>query len=67
MARYKSKEKKARLAKQGKRTRWAPFWTILKVYGPGKKMHPSRLTRVKRSWRRTKLKIKPRRIRKSYG
>jgi ribosomal protein L39E len=62
MARYKPKSKKLKLGKQGRRTRWAPFWLVMKVYGKGKKIHPARLTSIKRSWRRTKLKIKPRRI-----
>jgi len=66
MARVKPTSKKIKLAKQGRRTKWAPFWLVFKVYGKGKKIHPSRLTRMKRSWRRTKLKIKPRRIRKRY-
>lgn len=67
MARYKSSIKKTKLAKQSKRTKWAPFWIVLKACGVGKKIHPSRFTRIKRSWRRTKLRIKPRRIRKNYG
>jgi ribosomal protein L39E len=55
MARRKTLSKKIRLGKQNKRTRWAPFWVIPKVFGQGKRVHPSRLTRVKRSWRRTKI------------
>jgi ribosomal protein L39E len=76
MARYKTKTKKIRLGKKGKRTSWAPFWVIPKALGQGKRVHPSRLTRVKRSWRRTnikqdvkrnkKRKIKSGRIRKKY-
>ena len=66
MARYKSLSKKLKLGKEGRRTRWAPFWAVMEAYGKGKKMHPSRLTAVKRSWRRTKLKIKPRKIKKWY-
>jgi len=66
MARYKQPSKKLKLGKQTRRSRWAPFWLIPKVYGQGKKIHPARLTRIKRSWRRTKLKIKPRRIRKRH-
>lgn len=62
MARYKTLAKKTHLAKQRRRTRWAPFWVIFKALGRGKRIHPSRLTRIKRSWRRTKLKIGPRRI-----
>lgn len=56
MARYKTLPKKLRLGKQAKRTRWAPFWAIPKALGKGKRVHPSRVTRVKRSWRRTKIK-----------
>ena len=56
--------KKVKLMKAGRQTKWAPFWVVLKKYGKGKKVHPSRMTAVKRSWRGTKLKIKPRRIRK---
>jgi len=66
MARYKSCSKKLKLSKQGRRTRWAPFWVSLKAAGKGKKVHPSRYTRIKRSWRRTKLKITPRVIKKRY-
>lgn len=55
MAKRKKLSKKIRLGKQQKRTRWAPFWIIPKVFGPGKKVHPSRLTRIKRSWRRSNI------------
>ena len=55
MARYKHLSKKLRLVKQGRRTRWAPFWTVPKIYGQGRKVHPGRHTTVKRSWRRTKI------------
>ena len=58
--------KKRHLAKAGKQTKWAPFWTVLKKFGKGKKVHPSRITHVKRNWRTTSLKIKPRRTPKSY-
>jgi ribosomal protein L39E len=56
MARYKPSAKKKRLAKAHKRTKWAPFWTVPKKYGKGRRVHPGRHTRVKRSWRRTKTK-----------
>jgi ribosomal protein L39E len=62
----KSEQKKATLAKQGRRTKWAPVWAILKKFGMGKRIHPSSITRHRRSWRRTKLKIKPRKIRKKH-
>ena len=68
MARYKSLSKKLKLGKHNRRTKWAPFWVVLKARGKGKKVHPSQLTRIKRNWRRTKLKVKPRRIKKgNYG
>ena len=56
MARYKSPGKKKRLAKAGKQTKWAPIWTVLKVYGKGRRVHPGRHTAVKRHWRRTKIR-----------
>ena len=56
MATYKHKAKKLRLIKKGKQTRWAPFWTIPKIYGKGRRVHPSRHTTIKRSWRRTNTK-----------
>ena len=58
--------KKRHLAKAGKQTKWAPFWTVLKKYGKGKKIHPSRITHVKRAWQRSKLKLKPRTTKKKY-
>ncbi len=57
-------EKKAKLAVKARQTKWAPVWVVLKRYGTGKKIHPSTTTKYRRSWRRTKLHIKPRRIRK---
>lgn len=65
MAHYKSLSKKMKLAKAGTHTKWAPFWTIFKAYGKGKRIHPSRLTHIKRSWKGRRLKIKPRRITKT--
>ncbi len=56
MAKIKSPGKKQRLAKKGRQTRWAPFWTVPKIYGKGRKVHPGRHTARKRSWRRTKIK-----------
>jgi len=56
MARYKTLTKKIRLGKQARRTKWAPFWVIPKVKGKGKRVHPAELTRIKRSWRRRKIK-----------
>jgi ribosomal protein L39E len=57
MARFLPVGKKKRLAKLGRQTRWAPFWTIPKIYGTNKKIHPGRHTEVKRSWRRGKTKV----------
>ena len=62
----KSQQKKTKLAKQGRRSKWAPVWVVLKKFGMGKRIHPSAITRHRRSWRRTKLHIKPRKIRKSH-
>lgn len=56
MTRYKPFAKKLRLAKKGGQTKWAPYWTVLKKYGVGKKIHPSRHTVVKRHWKRTRTK-----------
>ncbi len=57
MATVKPKAKKLRLAKRLKQTRWAPIWIIPKINKGLKKVHPSRYTRVKRNWRRTKTKV----------
>lgn len=57
-------EKKIKLMKAGRQTKWAPVWVVLKKYGMGKRVHPSAMTTVKRSWRRTKLDIAPRKVRK---
>jgi len=59
-------QKKIKLAKANRQTRWAPVWVVLKKMGTGKKMHPSSVTHVKRHWTRTKLKIKPRHQRKQH-
>ena len=56
MARVKHKAKKKRLVKKGRQTRWAPFWTVPKIYGVGRRVHPGRHTKIKRHWRRTKIK-----------
>ena len=58
--------KKRHLDKVKDQTKWAPFWTVLKKFGKGKKTHPSAITHVKRSWQKKKLKIKPRRMRKDF-
>ena len=56
MARYKHPSRKKRLAKLRLQTRWAPFWTVPKIYGKSRKVHPGRHTKKKRSWRRVKTK-----------
>ena len=56
MSRNKTTGLKKRLAKRLKQTRWAPFWTVAKIYGRTRRVHPGRHTAVKRSWRRTKTK-----------
>jgi hypothetical protein len=63
---HNRKSKKQHLEKWGKRTRWAPVWAVMKKYGQGKKVHPSAMTHVKRSWNNRKLKIKPRTARKNF-
>jgi len=65
-SRRKRYQRKVRLAVHSRRTKWAPFWAVLKKYGMGKKVHPSRMTKVRRNWRRNKLKIKPRKLKKDY-
>lgn len=56
MARNKPKAKKLRLAKRKRQTKWAPFWIIPKIYRLGRRVHPGRHTRIKRNWRRDKIK-----------
>ena len=62
----KNIEKKTKLAKKQKQTKWAPVWVVLKKFGVGKRIHPSRITHYRRSWRRTKLHIKPRKTRRAH-
>jgi ribosomal protein L39E len=62
----KAQQKKIKLSVHGRRTKWAPVWVVLKKYGKGKRVHPSSMTRLRRSWRQNKLKIKPRRIHKQF-
>jgi len=58
--------KKVKLSVAGRRTKWAPVWAVIKKFGQGKRKHPSEMTKQRRHWRRTKLKIKPRKIRKRH-
>ncbi|MEK6914329.1 MAG: hypothetical protein AABW83_01640 [Nanoarchaeota archaeon] len=59
-------QKKNKLAKANKRTKWAPIWVVLKKYGRGKRIHPSAVTKIRRNWRTTKLRIKPRKVNKQH-
>ncbi len=54
MSRYRGLAKKLRLAKRLKQTKWAPFWTVPKIYGKNRRVHPGRHTAVKRHWRRNR-------------
>ncbi len=62
----KNTEKKVKLAVKARQTKWAPVWAVLRKYGIGKRIHPSNITKYRRSWRRTKLHIKPRRQKKYH-
>lgn len=62
----KNEQKKATLAKKGRQTKWAPVWVVFKKFGVGKRVHPSNVNPKRRTWRRTKLKIGPRKMRKSH-
>jgi|TARA_Y100000310_G_C20488968_1_gene718202 ribosomal protein L39E len=62
----KDPAKKTKLAKENRKTKWAPVWIVLKKFGAGKRVHPSAITRHRRSWRRTKLHITPRKQKKSH-
>ncbi len=62
----RQRQKKIKLAKANRHTKWAPFWVVVKKYGQGKRVHPSSTTRLRRNWRTTKLKIKPRRMKKKH-
>ncbi len=62
----RQRQKKIKLGKAGNQTKWAPFWSVVRKYGQGKRVHPSSMTRVRRNWRINKLKIKPRKIRKRH-
>ncbi|MBX4212251.1 hypothetical protein KW787_02220 [Candidatus Pacearchaeota archaeon] len=55
-----SYQKKVKLGVHNKRTKWAPFWAVVRKHGVKKRVHPSQMTKHRRHWRRTKLKIKPR-------
>lgn len=59
-------QKKTKLAVHTRRTKWAPFWAVIKKFGPGHRTHPSTITKQRRHWRRTKLKITPRKAKKEH-
>ncbi len=59
-------QKKIKLGVASRQTKWAPFWAVVRRFGKGKRKHPSEMTARRRHWRRTKLKIKPRRTPKSH-
>lgn len=59
-------QKKIKLGKQTRKTKWAPFWAVIRKHGQGKRVHPSQMTKQRRHWRRVKLKIKPRKTPKSH-
>jgi len=59
-------QKKIKLGVANRRTKWAPFWAVIRKFGIGKKVHPSEMTKQRRNWRRVKLKIKPRRTPKTH-
>ncbi|HZX12697.1 MAG TPA: 50S ribosomal protein L39e [Candidatus Nanoarchaeia archaeon] len=56
MARYKPRGKKLRLAKRLRQTKWAPVWIVPKMHRGLKRIHPSRFTRIKRSWRKSRTR-----------
>lgn len=57
MARNKELSKKKRITKRARQTRWAPFWTVPKIYGLGRRIHPGRHTAKKRHWRRQDMDV----------
>lgn len=66
MVKKRRYQKKIKLGKHGRRTKWAPIWVVLKKFGRGKRIHPSAITKIRRNWRVIKLKIKPRRMKKQH-
>ena len=65
MKEKRKNQKKIKLSKANRRTKWAPVWTVLKKFGTGKRIHPSTIS-ARRNWRRIKLRIKPRRQKKQH-
>lgn len=62
----KDPRKKTVLAVKGRQTKWAPVWAVLRKFGLGKRIHPSAITKHRRSWNKTKIHAKPRKMRKSH-
>jgi len=62
----KNPTKKRSLAVKARQTKWAPIWAVIRRFGLGKRVHPSSMTKYRRSWRRTKLHLRPRKMRKSH-
>ena len=62
----KNQHKKIKLAVAQRQTKWAPVWAVIRKHGSGKKIHPSAITKRRRHWRVTKLKIKPRKTAKKH-
>ena len=56
MARFIHLSRKIRLGKKSRQTRWAPFWTVPKIYGKTRRVHPGRHTSIKRNWRKSNTK-----------
>lgn len=61
-----TQQKKIKLSVAGRRVKWAPFWAVIRKFGKGHRAHPSAITKQRRHWRRTKLKIKPRKTAKKH-
>ena len=61
-----SYHKKIILAVHARRTKWAPSWAVVRRFGKGKRTHPSQMTAIRRHWRRSKIKVKPRRSSKKH-
>lgn len=59
-------QKKVKLSVHTRRTKWAPVWAVIRKFGKGARKHPSEITKLRRNWRRTKLKVKPRRQAKQH-
>lgn len=58
--------KKVALGVHTRRTKWAPVWAVVRKHGKGKRVHPSQMTKIRRHWRRSKIKLKPRRTGKKH-